>query len=245
LAVIYQHCLVKYNTMIMIRSRIARLYAQLSLRVLVALGLFAVCMLAFVNIALEITEPHAPTLDQPVLLVIHAHASPMLDRLVPLLTDLGGVVVVALVAMGLIGWFVRRRQYRRALIMTLGVGGAAALNLLLKAFFSRPRPELWPRLVNETNFSFPSGHAMATMALAAALVAALWYTRWRIHAIIMGVVYVLIIGLTRLYLGVHYPTDVIGGWLIGAAWIAVVFAVLGRATQSSTVADAPSRSVPE
>lgn len=235
----------EYTRYTMNTSRFSRLYTLISLNVLIAFGVFAALMLAFVKLALEVTEPQAPRFDQPILLAIHSHASPFLDQLVPILTELGGPIVVAITTITLVAIYMRRGQFLRAMIIFGGVVGGIGLNLLLKTCFERPRPMLWTRLVSEGNFSFPSGHAMTSMALAASIIAAVWYTRWRIHAIVAGAVYVVMIGLTRMYLGVHYPTDIFGGWAVGAAWVIVVVLVVRRFRRSSTVPEAATPPVRE
>jgi undecaprenyl-diphosphatase len=123
--------------------------------------------------------------------------------------------------------WLKRRRYA-ALALAAGVGGAAAMNLVLKYLFERTRPDLWTRLVHETSFSFPSGHAMASSALAFSLIVIFWRTRWRWWIIAAGVLYMVTIGFTRLYLGVHYPTDIIGGWVVSMGWVAIVAAVISE-----------------
>ena len=106
--------------------------------------------------------------------------------------------------------------------MIAAVVGAGLLNLLLKATFQRDRPDLWEHIVTELTYSFPSGHAMASMALGSAMIMAFWRTRYRVVALIGGVFYIISIALTRLYLGVHYPTDIIAGWCAALAWVVFV-----------------------
>lgn len=153
---------------------------------------------------------------------VRSLSTPWLDTASRLVTQLGGPLFVPVVTILLAVALWAKRYRDHALLIMAGVGGASVLSLVLKAFFARARPELWPSLVIETSFSFPSGHAMASSALAASIVAVLWFTRWRSLAILIGALYVLVIGFTRLYLGVHYPSDIVAGWFVSAAWVAAV-----------------------
>ena len=120
-----------------------------------------------------------------------------------------------------------KRKYLALLQMLVGVGGAVLLNMLVKGFFARQRPDLWERLVTETSYSFPSGHSMASAALALSVVLITWNTRFRWWVVAAASLYVVTIGFTRLYLGVHYPTDVLAGWSLGAAWVLFVAWIIG------------------
>ncbi len=120
------------------------------------------------------------------------------------------------------GYFLIKKRYYGASFITLSVGGIALITMFIKTLFDRPRPDLWEQLVTETSFSFPSGHSSASAALAASIVLLLWNTRWRTVATVAGILYVLIVGVSRMYLGVHFPTDVMGGWLLGITWVALV-----------------------
>ena len=99
---------------------------------------------------------------------------------------------------------------------------------IAKIFFGRVRPALWTSILPETTFSFPSGHSMISASLAFALVVLLWRTRWRYPALICAVPAVFLVGLSRLYLGVHYPSDVLGGWCAGLIWSSGVFFLCRR-----------------
>ena len=120
-----------------------------------------------------------------------------------------------------------RKSYHKSLFLVVAIGGSALVNLAFKSIFERARPELWDRAVEVTNYSFPSGHALSTSAFALTVVVLLWHTKWRTLAIIIGALYAATVGFTRLYLGVHYPTDVIGGWLLGIAWVAATVLITG------------------
>jgi undecaprenyl-diphosphatase len=74
-------------------------------------------------------------------------------------------------------------------------------------------------MLPESTFSFPSGHAMQSMAVGAALVILLWETRWRYVALLLSASFVLAVGLSRIYLGVHYPSDILAGWAASVAWV--------------------------
>ena len=207
-------------------GRAMRFYQWLSFRLVLAFGLFAVAIVTFAKLANDVREQDTLGIDRWSLLQIHSHfGSKLLDTIIPATTDIGGTMGILVLTGLFVGACVYKRRFNRALFVFIAVGGTVVLNLILKSMFARLRPELWDRLIIENGFSFPSGHAMATSALALAIVIALWGTRWRIAAIITGVLYVFYVGYTRLYLGVHYPTDVLGAWMISFAWVALVYII--------------------
>ncbi|WP_293912147.1 phosphatase PAP2 family protein [Deinococcus sp.] len=163
--------------------------------------------------------------ETPLLQSIHHLATPALDHLAVGLSTIGGFAVIAPLSALILAalWWTFRRL---ALFWGLSVAGAAALNLMMKLAFHRPRPELWPRLVQESGAGFPSGHSMYSMAFVLALTLLLWRTPWRWPALVLGLIFTLGVGLSRLYLGVHYPTDVLAGWLSGLAWVLGVYSLL-------------------
>jgi undecaprenyl-diphosphatase len=114
---------------------------------------------------------------------------------------------------------VRRRG--NALFFAVAMAGTGALNQGAKLFFRRDRPDLWlsPSPAPEHTYSFPSGHAMGSMALVAALAVLAWPTRWRRWPIIVGGAFTLLVGFSRVYLGVHYPSDVAAGWCASLGWV--------------------------
>jgi undecaprenyl-diphosphatase len=114
----------------------------------------------------------------------------------------------------------------KALILTFSIGGAALANAILKLLFQRDRPSLWYSAIVEHSYSFPSGHAMVSSALIVCVLLLVWQTKWRIPATIGGLFLIFMIGLSRLYMGVHYPTDVIAGWSVGILWSLTVYAVV-------------------
>jgi membrane-associated phospholipid phosphatase len=195
-----------------------QLFRKLSL----AFGMFLVASIGFAMLADEVHEGETLQTDEMILRSIHANASPALDSFFPVYTEIGGVIFVAAITMIIVGylWFSGRRY--KSLLLFFAVGGAALANYTVKFLFERARPDLWTHLVDETSFSFPSGHAMGSSAFAFGIVAILWNTKWRWPAMFIAAMYVISIGFSRLYLGVHYPTDILAGWLLSLVWVAFI-----------------------
>lgn len=192
----------------------------------VAFLLVLLPVILFVELSSDVREKDTLYFDEAVLHRINALSSSGFDTAATLLTRLGGPLVVMVATSVIAGVFWGRKQYRRLVFLVAAVGGSALLNLVLKALFQRDRPQLWERLVTENSFSFPSGHAMASFALGVALVIVFWPTRLRYIVLVCASVYIVAIAFTRLYLGVHYPTDIVAGWLVSGAWITIVVYIL-------------------
>jgi membrane-associated phospholipid phosphatase len=192
------------------------------------LGACLLILLGLAELADEVLEQEAFFFDETILLWINQFASPTLDRVMLTVTHLGDpAVVVPLACMGF-SWLVWRRQWSIAMVFAINCVGGAVLSTGLKLFFSKPRPALWPQIIDENTYSFPSGHALGSMVLygfSAYLLARRFPQRNRL---IYGLAVLLIggIGLSRLYLGVHWPTDVLAGYGIGFLWISGCIALL-------------------
>lgn len=204
-------------------------------------GLFAavlVPLIMFGVLAEDVLEQGSFFFDDPLLLYYHGIATPFWDAIMLTFSRLGyawGVVPLDIVLTLLL---VFRRHHRDALFFGLSVGGAALLNQIAKTFFNRQRPTLWESLAPERTMSFPSGHAMGSMALAVALIVLLWPTRWRYPMLIGGIFFSFMVGLSRIYLGVHYPSDVLAGWAASLAWVTglsyVLYGRFGKPSPSQT-----------
>lgn len=138
------------------------------------------------------------------------------------LTVLGGASFATLLALVVIGYLLVARHPMRALEVALSTAGGGAAALLMKEIFERPRPELVPVFYEATNPSFPSGHATvaAVVYLTLAILIARFVKHGRLRLYVMGVAFLLVVlvGWTRVALGVHYPTDVLAGWALGLTW---------------------------
>lgn len=184
----------------------------------------------FLVLANEVGEKEPLPGDVAILNGIHTFSSDWLDRFFLLVTSLGSApfviagVTVAITAMYYIG------EKRNALFLLFSAGGTAIINILFKLLFERERPDLWEHLVIESGYSFPSGHAMISSALALAIIILAWRTEYRWHAIIIGSLYTLLVGISRVYLGVHFPSDIIGGWCVSILWILTLYHVFARFT---------------
>jgi membrane-associated phospholipid phosphatase len=187
------------------------------------LSLLFACVLlplwGFAEIAEDVHESERFLFDDPTLLWMHAHSSPGLDRFFLFMSAVGYASGVVLIDIALVAWLAWRRRWHDGLFFGLAVGGSALLSLAVKPLFGRARPDLWLSIAPEDTYSFPSGHAMGSMTLGLAVIVLCWRTRWRWLALAGVAPLVFLVGASRVYLGVHYPSDVLGGWLAGTAWV--------------------------
>jgi membrane-associated phospholipid phosphatase len=182
------------------------------------LGIF-LPLLLLAGLAEDIWDGEILPFDKSTLLYIRQWQSPSLDSLMLFFSTVGGPNVMTGLTVLIFGLLLLRRPRSRAIFFAAAMLGELLLNQGVKLVFARPRPTLWERLVEEHAFSFPSGHAMGSTAFVTAVVLLLWYTSWRWPALILGSILVLLICFSRLYLGVHYPSDVLGGMLASLAWV--------------------------
>ena len=177
-------------------------------------------MWAFAALATRLRAGGGFSFDVPVLAWLHDRASPGVDAFFQWMSELGYLWGVVPADAAVLGWLVWRRRYRDGLFWGLAVLGSLGLNLGAKVYFARARPDLWLSIAPEHSFSFPSGHAMGSATLAVAVLLLAWHSRWRWTVAAVGSLFVLLVGLSRVYLGVHYPSDILAGW--AAAWGGVV-----------------------
>jgi membrane-associated phospholipid phosphatase len=177
----------------------------------------------------DVLERQRFAFESPFMLWLHAHSGPALDHLSVILAYVGGTKVIGPVS-AVLAFVLWKRSFLSARFFVVAVLGAAVLNVIMKSAFHRPRPELWPRLMQQSGASFPSGHSMYSAAFVTALILLAWNTRFRWLALVLGTLFTLLIGWSRVELGVHYPTDVLAGWLTGLAWVLGVYGLLRPGT---------------
>jgi undecaprenyl-diphosphatase len=193
--------------------------------------LLALCFSAlasFAWLAAEVVHQALNATNQAILLAIHADARPDFDTIALGITNIGSVPVMALLALGFIGLFLYKGRSIDAITLAAVMGGGALLIEGFKHLFHMARPALFPQLVHESGYSFPSGHSTLSFCLFGFL--ALWLVlegprrplNW-LGALICLVFPVTIAG-TRLYLGVHWPSDVLAGMLLASFWITACMA---------------------
>lgn len=172
----------------------------------------------FAELADEVLEGEPFPFDEPILLFARELGGAGLDQVLLLASKVGyewGVVPVDIVLVP--GLFLAGMR-REGVFAGIALAGSGLLNVVAKQAFARDRPTLWESIAPEHNFSFPSGHAMGSMTLATVLVLLCWPTRWRWPVLAAMLVFVPLVGFSRVYLGVHYPSDILAGWAAALAW---------------------------
>jgi undecaprenyl-diphosphatase len=197
--------------------------------VLAVLALVAATIWGFAELADEVLEGETHAFDEALLLALRNPADPSdplgplwLEELIRDFTALGGYGVLVFLVLAAVGFLVLQRQLNAALFLVLAIGGGQLLTSLLKLGFDRPRPDLVPHGTLVQTASFPSGHAMMAavtyLTLGAILARAQPQRRLKIYLIALAILITMAVGFSRVYLGVHWPTDVLAGWALGAAW---------------------------
>jgi undecaprenyl-diphosphatase len=163
-------------------------------------------------------------------------------------TALGSAAVLTLAVLLVLGFLVLRGAYRRAVLLFLAIAGGYGMSEGLKRAFGRARPEealrlaAGPHLLSETSASFPSGHSMVASAVYLTMAALLWHAvprrRERAYLVCAAALLSILIGATRVYLGVHYPTDVVAGWAAGTAWAVLCWTVADWLRRRGAIAGA-------
>ncbi|CAD7023863.1 phosphatase PAP2 family protein [Pseudorhizobium endolithicum] len=208
----------------------------------VSLILFAVAaggLFLFLQLTGEVIEGDTHAFDERLLLLLRSADDPAtpigpywLSHAMDDITALGGTAVLSLMTIMVTGYLLLARRRAIAVFTLASVAGGWALSAALKLGVARPRPDIVPHLVEVYDLSFPSGHAMvsaATYLTLGALLSRAQPTRvTRLYMIGVAVFLTFIIGLSRVFLGVHYPTDVLGGWCAGATWALVCWLVARR-----------------
>jgi undecaprenyl-diphosphatase len=204
---------------------------SLGLYLLIGFVVLLLSAALFSEIASDVTaNEFIVRFDLAVESAIHANTNPGLIQMM-LIASLAGsqVIIIAAVVIGAL--FIWRHNWHDLLLLVIAVGGEELINLAFKSAFNRPRPVFSDPITLANGFSFPSGHAMGSMVFYG-LIAYFLMRRSkpildRILIVLIGLLIIAIIGFSRIYLGLHYPSDVVGGYSAGLAWLAFTISGLG------------------
>ncbi len=205
---------------------------KLKTQLLIAFIISLVSLLAFSVMALLVKRNTIASLDSNIISYVQGLEAPWLTTIMRFFTFIGDTIPVIILTIGSLFLLYKVLNHRAELVLFLGVMlGANILFLTLKMFFQRARPDLH-RLAEATNYSFPSGHATMAFSLYGVLTFILWRhinTSFKrtIHIIVSSIV-ILSIGLSRIYLGVHYPSDIFAGYFISAFWLMLAIGFFQR-----------------
>lgn len=221
-------------------------------RLLLAFLVIATLALVFLTLASEVSEGDTMAFDRWAMLALRHH-----DRLdVPIgyawfgyamhdITEIGGATGLTLITLVIAGFLLVARKFATAGFVLASIAGGAILSTALKAAFLRPRPIIVPHLVRVDTASFPSGHAMNSAIVFLTLGALLTRTQKsravRVYLVAVAILLTLLVGFSRVYLGVHWPSDVIAGWIVGAAWASLCLAI-ARILQARRQIEQPQES---
>lgn len=212
--------------------------------ILISVG--AVLLFAFIKIAEEVMEGETRTFDEIILLALRTPGDvsqpigpPWVQEMVRDFTALGSTGVLTIITLGVVGWLMFSGKRKTAWLVLLAVLFGVVFSSLLKSGFARPRPDLVPHSVAVFTNSFPSGHAM--MSAVVYLTLGLLVARTertvalKIYLLSLALFLTLLVGLSRIYLGVHWPSDVLAGWAVGACWALMCSFVMSRIQEAGQI----------
>ena len=218
------------------RARVWLPMARREVLLLAAIALAAASLVLFGQLTDEVLEGETHAFDETVLLALRSSADPSdpigpdwLEEQIRDITALGSLGVLTLVSLAAVGFLILQGKRRTALLVVAAVGGGMLVSTLTKLGFDRPRPDLVPHATHVYTASFPSGHAMMAavtyLTLGALLARVQPRLRLKLYLIGLAATLTVLVGLSRVYLGVHWPTDVLAGWTLGAAWALACWAI--------------------
>ncbi|MEA1888478.1 MAG: phosphatase PAP2 family protein [Pseudomonadota bacterium] len=195
----------------------------------IAIILASLALLGFFKLTEEVIEGETLGFDQRVLLWFRNPADlsdptgpAWLEVVMRDMTALGGVLILGLLTIAACGYLWLSQRHKLAIFVAISIPTGSLVNSLLKGFFERPRPNIVPHATDAALSSFPSGHAMMStvvfLTLGALLSLSTNDNRIKIYILCWSILLTILVGISRLYLGVHWPTDILAGWLAGAVW---------------------------
>jgi undecaprenyl-diphosphatase len=181
-------------------------------------------LMLFSLVAIMIRADRLVDFDLTVITAVQSHEAPFITSIMKFFTEIGSTKIVVILCLFIIFFLYKVLHHRMELLLFIGVvAGSPILNLLLKETFQRARPDLHV-LIEIGGYSFPSGHAMNAFTIYGILTFLLWRHIFnksgRTLLLIVSSFFIIMIGISRIYLGVHYPSDIIGGYFASGFWLA-------------------------
>ncbi len=184
--------------------------------------------LAFFALLAAITNVSRPwRFESSILFYLHSYATSSLDRFAILSSS-----SVVIVSIAILVYLAYRGSWRMAAFWLASTAGVEVITRFAKVFFHHSRPQLWDVISHQASFAFPSGHATQSMAIVLALLVLSSSRSHRFVKILGGAVFIIVVALSRMYLGLHFPTDILAGWVLAIAWVCLL-ALIFTKTESA------------
>ncbi len=203
-------------------------YSSREIKILINLFILVTALLVFTYVAKEVVSGESKGFDEMTLDYLRHDGKILSDEQTWLtgmmidITALGGATIIFMITAAVFFYLLIQKQYEFMWLILIATVGGAILSFGLKELFARERPPLMFHLLTVKSMSFPSGHAMMSSVVyltQGALLAKVQSNKnLRIYILLVAIILVFLIGISRVYLGVHYPTDVLAGWSVGLAW---------------------------
>ena len=219
---------------------------------LVMLSILAVVggVWGFLAVADEVVEGDTAHIDERILLAFRNPSDPSdpiggpeVEEFVRDLTALGSVPVIGLVTLSVVGFLLMDRKTHAGVLVLVATVGGQLLSTTLKGLYDRPRPDVVPHLMHAAPGSFPSGHsllaAVTYLTLGALMARMVTRPRLKIFVVFVAITITALVGVSRVYLGVHYPTDVFAGWAAGLVWAILCWEAARRLQRRGMVEELP------
>lgn len=223
--------------------RVYRWIADVDLAMLIAVSVVVVSSYVLVRTINEVIRGESEWFDRMVMsYVASIPLDKRIEEAVRDITALGGAVMMSLVTACVLVYLALSRRWHAAVLLLVNSAGAVAVSMTMKYFFDRDRPDFMPHGSHTVTSSFPSGHSMLSTTLyltLAVLLARLERSRWmRLYFVAVALLVAFLVGISRILLGVHWPTDVLAGWSAGVLWATIGWFVL-RALQRRGTVESP------
>ncbi|MBK8266888.1 MAG: phosphatase PAP2 family protein [Planctomycetes bacterium] len=227
-------------------SKLRSRYGSLSPVILIASLVIVTGTWAFIEIADEVFEGSTQSIDDRILCacrnpddITDPIGPEWLEEAMRDFTAIGGVAILTLMVVAVLGYMLMARKFHAFWLVLASTGGGILLGSVLKSSFARPRPTIVPHLSHIMTTSFPSGHSMQSaiiyLTLAALLARLAPGRKTKVYVIVVALGLIFLVGISRVYLGVHYPTDVLAGWMAGLVWALLCWLVARRLQQRGAV----------